>query len=179
MHSTAHSMGNRRTAKVAEAIREVVSSSILFELRDPRIGHVTVLGVEVPGDLRTAKVRVSVMGTASQQRLTMAGLAAARGYLQGKVADRLALRFAPILSFEIDESVKKSAEASRILRQLAVERAEHEPPSEPGTHPVEPSAGTSPDVGEEGAGPPVRPSPSQTARSEPPGEAASGRPEDG
>lgn len=115
-------MGTRRTAKVAEAIREVVSSTILFELRDPRIQHVTVIGVDVPTDLRTAKVRVSVMGNESQQRLTMRGLDAARGFLQGKVGDRLNLRFTPVLSFEIDEGVKKSAEASRILRQLAEER---------------------------------------------------------
>ncbi len=115
-------MGNRRTAKVAEAIREVVSSTILFELRDPRIQHVTVLSVEVPNDLRTAKVHVSVMGDESQQRLTMGGLDAARGFLQGKVGDRVNLRFTPILSFELDEGVKKSVEASRILRQLAEER---------------------------------------------------------
>jgi len=130
-HSTAHSMGTRRTAKVAEAIREVVSSTILFELRDPRIQNVTVLGVDVPADLRSAKVRVSVRGDESQQRLTMRGLSAARGFLQGKVGDRLNLRFTPVLSFEIDEGVKKSAEASRILRQLAEEREAREPDHPP------------------------------------------------
>ena len=119
-------MGNRRTAKVAEAIREVVSSTILFELRDPRIKNVTVLGVDVPGDLRSAKVRVSVMGDDTQQRLTMQGINAARGFLQGKVGDRLNLRFTPVLSFEIDEGVKKAAEASRILTRLAEERQAQE-----------------------------------------------------
>lgn len=116
-------MGNRRTAKVAEAIREVVSSAILFELRDPRIKSVTVLGVEVPTDLRSAKVFVSVLGDEAQQRLSMKGLSAARGFLQSKVADRVNLRFTPILSFELDDGVKKSIEASRILRELAEERA--------------------------------------------------------
>ncbi len=119
-------MGNRRTAKVAEAIREVVSSTILLELRDPRIKNVTVLSVEVPIDLRTAKVLVSVMGDETQQRLSMGGLDAARGFLQSKVADRVNLRFTPILSFELDDGVKKSLEASRILRELAEERAARE-----------------------------------------------------
>jgi len=124
--STAHSMGNRRTAKVAEAIREVVSSTVLFELRDPRIQNVTVLSVEVPIDLRTAKIFVSVMGDDAQQRLTMSGLNAARGFLQSKVGDRVNLRFVPILSFELDDGVKKSVEATRILQELAEERAARE-----------------------------------------------------
>ncbi|MCA9108904.1 MAG: 30S ribosome-binding factor RbfA [Planctomycetaceae bacterium] len=119
-------MGNRRTAKVAEAIREVVSSAILFELRDPRVKSVTVLSVEVPTDLRTAKVYVSVMGDEAQQRLSMKGLSAARGFLQSKVADRVNLRFTPILSFELDDGVKKSVEAARILKELAEERAARE-----------------------------------------------------
>lgn len=115
-------MGSRRTARVAEAIREVVSSTILFELRDPRVQDVTVIGVDVPEDLRSAKVRISVMGDPSRQRLSLQGLNAARGFLQGRVAERVNLRFTPLLRFEIDEGVKKSAEASRILRQLAAER---------------------------------------------------------
>lgn len=119
-------MGNRRTAKVAEAIREVVSSTILFELRDPRVKNVTVLNVEVPTDLRTAKVYVSIMGDEAEQRLSMSGLNGARGFIQSKVADRVNLRFTPILSFELDDGVKKSAEASRILRELAEERATRE-----------------------------------------------------
>jgi ribosome-binding factor A len=172
-------MGNRRTAKVAEAIREVVSSSILFELRDPRIGHVTVLGVDVPKDLRTAKVRVSVMGSESQQRLTMSGLAAARGYLQGKVADRLALRFAPILQFEIDESVKRSAEASRILRELAAEREASVPRAAHTTHPADASAAAPPDGGDEEARPPQRTAPSPTTARDHPHDTVVGRLEDG
>ena len=119
-------MGNRRTAKVAEAIREVVSSTILFELRDPRVKNVTVLNVEVPTDLRTAKVYVSVMGDEAEQRLSMSGLNGARGFIQSKVADRVNLRFTPILSFELDDGVKKSAVASRILRELAEERTARE-----------------------------------------------------
>lgn len=117
-------MGSRRTAKIAEAIREVVSTTILFELRDPRIKNVTVLHVEVAGDLRSAKVSVSVMGEDKDIRLTMSGLTAARGFIQSKIASRLDLQYTPVLSFVLDDGVKKSIEASRILRELAAERGE-------------------------------------------------------
>ncbi|MCA9053340.1 MAG: 30S ribosome-binding factor RbfA [Planctomycetaceae bacterium] len=112
-------MSTRRTAKVAEAIREVVSSTILFELRDPRVQHVTILHVEVPSDLRTAKVYVSVMGTDSEQQLCLHGLNSSRGFLQRKIADKLDLRYTPVLTFVLDDGIKKSIEASRILRELA------------------------------------------------------------
>ncbi len=111
-------MNTRRTRKVAEAIREVVSSAILFELRDPRIQNVTVLSVEIAADLRTAKVYVSVMGEATQQSLTMHGLESSRGFLQRQIADKLQLRYTPVITFVLDHGVKKSIEASRILREL-------------------------------------------------------------
>lgn len=123
-------MGNRRTARVAEAIREVVSTTILLELRDPRVKSVTVLGVEVPTDLRTAKVHVSVMGEEKHARLTMAGLNAARGFIQSRIADRLQLQYTPVLSFVLDDGIKKSMDAARILRELAEERGETEPAQE-------------------------------------------------
>lgn len=112
-------MSSRRTAKVAEAIREVVSSTILFELRDPRVHNVTVLGVEVPADLRTAKVSVSILGDETEQRLCLHGLNSSRGFIQRKIADKLDLRYTPVLTFVVDDGVKKSIEASRILRELA------------------------------------------------------------
>lgn len=116
-------MSTRRTAKVAEAIREVVSSSILFELRDPRVQSVTVLGVEVPSDLRSAKVAISIMGSETDQRLCLHGLNSSRGFLQRRIADKLDLRYTPVLTFVVDDGIKKSLEASRILRELEEERA--------------------------------------------------------
>ena len=111
-------MSTRRTARVASVIREVVSTSILQELRDPRIRNVTVLGAEVSPDLRYAKVRISVMGTERDAALTMHGLESARGYLQSKVADRVKTRYTPELRFEIDKGVQKSFEATRILKEV-------------------------------------------------------------
>jgi len=111
-------MTSRRTLKVAEAIRETVSMQILFGLRDPRVKNVTVLGVKVSGDLRHAKVYVSVMGDEKTQALTMHGLNSARGFLQAKIAEELQLRYTPILEFVLDQGVKKSIEASEILRDV-------------------------------------------------------------
>jgi ribosome-binding factor A len=111
-------MHSRRTAKIAEAIREVVSTTILFGLKDPRIKNVTVISVEVSRDVRSAKVYVSVLGDEKAQALCLHGLNSARGYLQSKVADRVQTRYTPVLTFVLDEGVKKSIEASRILREV-------------------------------------------------------------
>jgi ribosome-binding factor A len=110
-------MSSRRTAKLAEAIREIVSTTVLFELRDPRVKNVTVLHAEVGGDLRTAKIYVSVMGDEKTQALTMHGLKAARGFIQSKIAERLDTRYTPILTFVLDPGVKRSIQAAAILRE--------------------------------------------------------------
>ena len=114
-------MSSRRTARVASVIREVVSTSILQELRDPRIKNVTVLGAEVSPDLRYAKVKISVMGNEKAEALTLHGLESARGYLQSKVAERVKTRYTPELRFEIDRGISKSFEAARILREVLPE----------------------------------------------------------
>ena len=111
-------MNTRRAAKAAEAIRETVSMTILVGLRDPRVKNVTVLRAEVSGDLRSAKVYVSVMGDAKAQSLTMHGLDSARGFIQSKVADRLQTKNTPILKFVLDPGVKFSAETSQTLRAV-------------------------------------------------------------
>ena len=103
---------------MAHAILETVSTTILFHLKDPRVKNVTVLNVEVAGDMRTAKVYVSVMGDEKTQALCMHGLRSARGFIQSKLASRLESRYIPVLTFVLDQSVKKSAEAARILREV-------------------------------------------------------------
>ena len=119
-------MPSRRTAKASRAVREVVSSAILFELNDPRVKGVTVLEAEVADDMRTAKVYVTVMGDEKIQRRCMQGLNSARGFLQQKIAARIDTRYTPVITFVLDQSVKKSVEAARILRELARERGELE-----------------------------------------------------
>lgn len=111
-------MPSRRTAKVAQAVRQVVSNAILFEMRDPRVKNVTVLHVEVAGDLRTAKVVISILGDEKTEQLTLKGLEAARGWIQSRIADELQLRLTPVLTFVVDYGIKKSIEVSRLLREL-------------------------------------------------------------
>ena len=111
-------MNSRRLAKVAQAILETVSSTVLFGLKDPRVKNVTVLRVEPSADMRTAKVYVSVMGDEKTQSLSMHGLNSARGFLQSKVADRLQTRYTPVLRFVLDPGIKRSVEASRLLGEV-------------------------------------------------------------
>ena len=111
-------MSSRRLLKAAEAIREVVSMSILTELRDPRIRDVTVTHVEVSSDMRHATVHVSVMGNERRQQLSLRGLEHAGGFLQQQVAQRIDTRYTPKLRFVLDKGVKNSLEVTRILGQL-------------------------------------------------------------
>ena len=111
-------MNSRRSERAAEAIRETVSTTVLFGLRDPRVKNVTVLGAEVSRDLRAAKVFVTIMGDAKAQSLAMHGLNSARGFIQAKVANRLQTKHTPVLSFVLDPSVKKSIEVSRALQAV-------------------------------------------------------------
>jgi ribosome-binding factor A len=111
-------MSSRRIQKVAEAIREVVGMAILTEVRDPRIRDVTVISVDVSGDLRFAKVNVSVMGDETRQSLSLRGLQNSAGFLQAKIAEQLDLRYTPRLTFVLDQGVKQSIAVAKILREV-------------------------------------------------------------
>ena len=114
-------MRSRRTLKAASAIREVVSLAILTELRDPRIENVTVTFVEVSGDMRLAKVHVSIMGDKKQQDLCMHGLQKSAGYLQKRVSNRIDTRYTPRLQFVLDEGIKNAFKVTEILNDVLPE----------------------------------------------------------
>lgn len=92
--------------------------AILAELNDPRVRDVTVTYVEVSGDLRHAKVHVSVMGDEKKQQLSLRGLQSAAGFLQSRCANRIDTRYTPRIEFVLDQGVKKSIEISRILAEV-------------------------------------------------------------
>jgi ribosome-binding factor A len=117
---------SRRLLKAAEAIRGVVSMAILTELRDPRVKNVTVVGVEVLPDMKSAKVFVSIMGSEKEQQLSLSGLQNAAGFLQSKIAERIESRYTPRLAFVLDKGVKASLEVSRILREVLPPTTENE-----------------------------------------------------
>ena len=106
-----------RLARVAEAVREVASETILYELHDPRVKQVTVTRAEVSGDLQHAKVYVSIMGSDKEQSLTMKGLRHAAGFIQSKLARRLETRFTPVVTFVLDQGVKNSIEITRLINE--------------------------------------------------------------
>lgn len=116
-------MTSRRTAKIAQALLEQVSTTILFGLKDPRVKNVTVTHVEVSPDVRTAKVHVSILGDEKEQALCLHGLNSAKGFLQKKVADRIQTRYTPVLTFVNDQGVKKSIAASQLIREALEEDA--------------------------------------------------------
>lgn len=109
---------NRRIAKVNEAIRESVSTTVLFDLKDPRVQNVTVLRAEATGDLHYAKVYVSVRGDDKEKTLCLHGLQAAAGFIQHKLADRMRTRYTPQLTFVLDRGVELAAQASAILNEV-------------------------------------------------------------
>src|SRR2546421_3625510 len=119
-------MKRHRLERVAEVVREVAASTVLFDLRDPRVKMVTVTRAEVSADLQHAKVYVSVMGSERQQQLALHGLQHAAGFVQAKLADRLQTRFTPVLTFVLDKGVKNALEVSRLIREA---RAEDAPPA--------------------------------------------------
>jgi ribosome-binding factor A len=116
-------MPSYRPQKVANVIRKVVSEAIAKKLSDPRIeGMPSVTRVEVSGDLEHAKVYVSVMGTDSEQRMTMRGLGSAAGYIQRLVGSELHIRHCPHLSFHQDESLKRAAETIRLIEEVTADQ---------------------------------------------------------
>jgi len=117
-------VSSRRLLKAAEAIREVVATSILTDLRDPRIRDVTVLGIEVSPDMREAKVSVSVMGPEAQQQLSLRGLQNAAGFLQSRIADRIETRYTPKLRFVLDQGTKNVAAVGEILERIRREQSD-------------------------------------------------------
>ena len=153
-------MPSRRALKVAEAIREVVSTAILIELQDPRVQDVTVTHVEASADLRYAKVHVSIMGSEAKQQLGLRGLQHAAGFLQSKVAEGLEMRFTPRLTFLLDQGVKKSIEVARILREVL-------PP--PGPSGQQPTAEAGPQAPLSGTEVPPPAAPDDQSAAEPPG----------
>jgi ribosome-binding factor A len=108
-------MPTARMRRVNEAILEVLGDAIATELKDPRIGFVTVTGVDTSPDLRSARVFVSVLGPEAERERTLEGLRSSHGFLQGKIASAMRLKRTPTLTFHYDESVDRGARITRLL----------------------------------------------------------------
>lgn len=104
-----------RMRRVDEAVREVLSDAVTSDLKDPRVGFVTVTDVKTSADLRHARVYVSVFGSDAVQQASLDGLRSAHGYLQGRVARELHMKHTPQLDFVLDDTAARAARLERML----------------------------------------------------------------
>ena len=104
--------------RVNESIKEVLGAA-MPELKDPRIGFVTITGVETSPDLRHARVFVSVLGSAAKRERSLQGLEAAHGMLQARLARELRMKRTPQLAFEYDPTVERGVRMTKLIDELA------------------------------------------------------------
>ena len=112
-----------RMRRVNESVRQVLSESI-GQLKDPRIGFVTITGVETSADLRYARVYLSVLGAERKRAQTLAGLEAARSLLQAQLGRELRMKRTPQLAFEYDPSVERGVRMTKLIDELAPDDGE-------------------------------------------------------
>ena len=108
-------MTSDRMRRVNEAVREVLSGAITSELKDPRVGFVTVTAVETSPDLRHARVFVSVLGNPGERRRTLQALDSAHGYLQRRVGSELRMKHTPQLAFVYDDTAERGMRITQLL----------------------------------------------------------------
>lgn len=111
-------MAQLRIEKVQEFIKQEISQIILTDLKDPRVGFVTVTRVEVTGDLQHAKIFISLMGSPEQKESTLQGLQRALGFMRTEIGKRLHLRMVPNLSLAVDESLDHSVRIQKLLDEI-------------------------------------------------------------
>lgn len=114
-------MSNQRAARVGEEMRAELAN-LLREVKDPRIGFVSIVKVEVTADLRHAKVFISVLGDDKQKKESMKGLSSASGFLRSELSQKMRLRFTPELHFTLDESIEHGSRIAQLLVQVQKEQ---------------------------------------------------------
>ncbi len=111
-------MGFHRANRIAEEIKREVAYLLRGELKDPRIGFVTLTSVEVSNDLRHAKIFVSTMAPAEEREKALLALNNAQGFIRNELGKRLRLRYTPEISFIFDESIEHGAKILKLLNQV-------------------------------------------------------------
>jgi ribosome-binding factor A len=121
-------MTSYRADQVGEQVREEIMSIIRRELKDPRIGFVSITAVRMSPDLRQARVRVSVLGTPDEKNASIKGLDSAKGLIRHELGRRLQnLKFSPDLRFELDPSIEYSVHISELLKEVLPTLEEEKP----------------------------------------------------
>jgi ribosome-binding factor A len=121
---------SRRTNRLEEGIREEVAKIIAEDLKDPRIGFVTVTGVHLTPDLRQARINVGVLGDQAARDKSLAGLRQAAGFVRRELGRRLRIRHTPEVAFQYDKGLDATERVARLLDEVAAEEVPADP--EPG-----------------------------------------------
>jgi len=125
-------MSTIRQEQIQDRLVEEVSDILRRDLKDPRLGFVTVTGAEISRDLRHAKVFISVMGGDEQKRDALNALRRTAGYIRGEFARRAHLRVAPEIDFHFDEGIARGARIFELLHQIKSESQSDESSPETG-----------------------------------------------
>jgi ribosome-binding factor A len=115
-------MAKVRIGRVAEEIKKELSFMLQTELKDPRIGFVTITGVEVTNDLSQAKVYLSVFGNDEKRQETLKALSSAAGFIRTELGKKIRVRHIPELFFKIDESIDYGQKIEKLLNQIHEEK---------------------------------------------------------
>lgn len=109
---------SHRPERLAEEIKKEISEMLRTELKDPRIGFVSVTGVDVSPDLRYARIHTSILGSSGEQKATMDVLQRAQGFIRSELMRRIRLRHAPEISFKLDQSISRGARIMELLERV-------------------------------------------------------------
>lgn len=107
-----------RPERLAEAIKKEVSDLLREELKDPRIGFVTITSVEVSKDLRYANIYASVFGDPAEQKATLEALQKAQGFIRGELGRRIRLRYTPEITFKLDQSISRGSRLIALMEEV-------------------------------------------------------------
>ncbi|MHB1126576.1 MAG: 30S ribosome-binding factor RbfA [Bacillota bacterium] len=114
-------MASHRNQRVAEQIKKELAQILREEIKDPRVGFITITSVEASGDLRHVKVFVSVLGDDDERASTMEVLTKASGFIRREIASRIALRYTPDFAFKFDSSIQHGARIHELLSRVKEE----------------------------------------------------------
>lgn len=117
-------MAKHRANRLAETLKEEISQMIREEIKDPRLGFVTVTAVDVVEDLAHAKVYISVLGSAEEAKESIAILNRAAGYVRGELGKRIRVRHTPEIVFKYDPSIEQGAHIAKLLKDVQTKQAE-------------------------------------------------------
>lgn len=127
----------RRQDQLSQLITRELSDLMRTRMKDPRIGFASITGTRLTGDLRYAKVFISVLGSAEEQRETMRALRHGAGFLRHELAQRLTVRYVPEITFQLDESLARGAHVLELLDQVSAAPAAAEVPAPPSAQPTD------------------------------------------